>query len=236
MDPPGCRELGREGTRCREVGPIGTDRHRRALIELTGHHRAMSERPADVIIGDFRDPEFSPEIAEIHASVGPMADELVWEPAALMDQACAETGLDDFGAQGFTEPLALLVAEFSDPATGLSPMGLVSQHTLLVTLLKNRLRVQDELHRHPGINDRRIDRPIIIAGLPRTGTTHLHNLLAADPALRSLAVLGEPRAGAAGRTSGRRGRGRPSPGAIAAPRALDVRQRPRCRTSSACTR
>ena len=146
----------------------------------------MSERPADVIIDDFRDPEFSPEIAEIHASVGPMADELVWEPAALMDQACAETGLDDFGAQGFTEPLALLVAEFSDPATGLSPMGLVSQHTLLVTLLKNRLRVQDELHRHPGINDRRIDRPIVIAGLPRTGTTHLHNLVAADPALRSL--------------------------------------------------
>jgi hypothetical protein len=32
----------------------------------------------------------------------------------------------------------------------------------------------------------RINRPIVIAGLPRTGTTHLHNLLAADPALRSL--------------------------------------------------
>jgi hypothetical protein len=42
------------------------------------------------------------------------------------------------------------------------------------------------LSRHPEIHDVRIERPIIICGLPRTGTTHLHNLMAADPALRSL--------------------------------------------------
>ena len=40
--------------------------------------------------------------------------------------------------------------------------------------------------RHPEINDIRIERPIIICGLPRTGTTHLHNLIGSDPGLRSL--------------------------------------------------
>jgi hypothetical protein len=150
------------------------------------HHLDMSERPAEVTITDFGEPVFSDSIREIHDSVGPVAEALVWDPDALMDQASAETGLDDFGRQGFTEPLSLLADEFSDPDTGLSPMGLVSEHTLLVTLLKNRLLVQDELNRHPAIHDLRIDRPIVIAGLPRTGTTHLHNLMAADPALRSL--------------------------------------------------
>ena len=53
-------------------------------------------------------------------------------------------------------------------------------------LLKNRLLVTDLLARHPEIHDIGIERPIIIAGLPRTGTTHLHNLLSADPNLRSL--------------------------------------------------
>jgi hypothetical protein len=146
----------------------------------------MGDRPADVTITDFAEPEFPDAIREIHASVGPMADTLGWEPAALMDRASTETGLDDFGDDRFTEPLALLADEFSSPATGLSPMGLVSAHTLLVSLLRNRLLVQDELTRHPGIHDLHIDGPIVIAGLPRTGTTHLHNLMAADPALRSL--------------------------------------------------
>ena len=53
-------------------------------------------------------------------------------------------------------------------------------------LLKNRLRVEDLLRRHPEILDDRIVAPIVICGLPRTGTTHLHNLMSADPALRSL--------------------------------------------------
>jgi hypothetical protein len=48
------------------------------------------------------------------------------------------------------------------------------------------LRLEDLIRRHPEIEEVPIARPIIIVGLPRTGTTHLHNLLSADPALRSL--------------------------------------------------
>jgi hypothetical protein len=67
-----------------------------------------------------------------------------------------------------------------------SPMGKVSAAAQLGQLLQNRLLLQDLLTRHPEIHDVEIARPMIIAGLPRTGTTHLHNLISADPALRSL--------------------------------------------------
>src|SRR5205085_11983839 len=56
----------------------------------------------------------------------------------------------------------------------------------LTQLLKNRLLVEDLIRRHPQIEQVEVARPIVICGLPRTGTTHLHNLIAADPAMRSL--------------------------------------------------
>ena len=140
------------------------------------------ERPAPVRLDDLAAPRFPDHIAEILASVGPIAAELELRPPALMDAA---TGLDDFGDTRFLEPLGLLCDELADDA-GLSPMGLVSQHTLFTQLLVNRLLVEHEIARHPEILDLPLEAPIIIAGLPRTGTTHLHNLLAADPRLRSL--------------------------------------------------
>jgi hypothetical protein len=69
---------------------------------------------------------------------------------------------------------------------GLSPAGTVATHTQLVRFLVNRLRLVDLLQRHPEIHDVPVPAPIVVAGLPRTGTTHLHNLLASDPALREL--------------------------------------------------
>ena len=72
--------------------------------------------------------------------------------------------------------------------------------------MKNRLLIEDLSRRHPEILDEQIVAPIIICGLPRTGTTHLHNLMSADPALRSLPyweslepVLAEPSSPAPGR-------------------------------------
>ena len=69
---------------------------------------------------------------------------------------------------------------------GFNGAGVLQQHTFILGLLKNRLLIEDLVRRHPEILDEQIDAPIIICGLPRTGTTHLHNLMSADPALRSL--------------------------------------------------
>jgi Sulfotransferase family len=145
----------------------------------------VGARPAPVRIDDLAHPRFSPETAEILTAMAAMADAVQLEPDALMEAAVAKTGLSDFGDDTFREPLDVLCTAFRTEA-GLSGPGVVSNHALLVQLLSNRLLVQDLLRRHPEIHDVRIEAPIIVCGLPRTGTTHLHNLMAADPALRSL--------------------------------------------------
>jgi hypothetical protein len=57
----------------------------------------------------------------------------------------------------------------------------------VLQLLATRLRAHDLVARHPEIRDEPIEAPIVIMGLPRTGTTHLHNLISRDPDLHSLA-------------------------------------------------
>ena len=54
----------------------------------------------------------------------------------------------------------------------------------MVGLLVNRLRLQDDRTRNPGIGAEEIRRPLFIVGLPRTGSTLLHHLLAQDPGSR----------------------------------------------------
>jgi Sulfotransferase family len=56
----------------------------------------------------------------------------------------------------------------------------------LLQVLKNRLLLTDLLSRHPEIDDIELRSPVVIAGLPRTGTTHLHNLLASAPTFRTM--------------------------------------------------
>ena len=149
----------------------------------------MTGPPDVAVIEDLAAPTFSPDVQAILDSVGPFAEILDLSADGILSQAAAEVGLDDFGTDGgtgnFRDRVDLLIDAFRNDAE-LSPMGVVSVHTLLVQLARNRLLIEDQLRRHPEILDIEITAPIIIAGLPRTGTTHLHNLLAADPNLRSL--------------------------------------------------
>ncbi|MGH9051357.1 MAG: sulfotransferase family protein [Acidimicrobiia bacterium] len=146
---------------------------------------ATGRRPAPVRIDDLADPRFPPDVEAMRAGMAAMAADISLGPDALMAAAAAETGLDDFGADDFRERLDVLGGALRTEA-GLGPSGVVSAYAQLVSLLKNRLLIEDLLRRHPEIHDVRIERPIVVCGLPRTGTTHLHNLMAADPALRSL--------------------------------------------------
>lgn len=145
----------------------------------------MSKRPASIHIDDLADPQFPAEVREMLAAVKPVADAIELTPEFLTAQATAETGLDDFGADGFREPLGVLLAALDQQAER-SAMGRVSAHAMTLGMLRNRLLVEDLVRAHPEILDVEIDRPIFIVGQPRTGTTHLHNLVAADPAMRSL--------------------------------------------------
>jgi hypothetical protein len=91
----------------------------------------------------------------------------------------------DFGPDHFRTPLRVLLAALATEAD-LSNLGRVLTGQLLVGLLVTRLRLMRLLDAHPEILDAAVPAPIIVLGLPRTGTTHLHALLAQDPTLRSL--------------------------------------------------
>lgn len=140
----------------------------------------------DVIrLTDLASPVFTPEAQQIIDGMAAMAQYCPLTVAALHEQASAQTGLSDFGDQGYRERMAVLLQAF-DELPNFTSFGRTYAFSLMLTFLKGRLRVIDHLKRHPEIFDIEVAAPLIIAGLPRTGTTHLHSLLAADPALRSL--------------------------------------------------
>lgn len=136
-------------------------------------------------IDDLAAPRFTPDVARMRADLAPLAETITLEPAGLLRAAVDQSGLDRFGDEWFLEPLEVLCASLRSEAR-LCPMGVVTLWVQLVQALVNRLRVEEEIRRHPEILDVPVDRPIVIAGLPRTGTTHLHNLMSADPGLRHL--------------------------------------------------
>jgi hypothetical protein len=138
-------------------------------------------------IDDLARPRLPAALRAINFAAGPIAPSLVrLDEASVMEAARRRAGgLEDFGDPHFREPLRVLLRAFDEEAD-LSAFGRFSARQLVIQLLTNRLLVEDQIRRHPEILERPVERPIVIAGLPRTGTTHLHNLIAADPALRSL--------------------------------------------------
>lgn len=100
----------------------------------------------------------------------------------LMAEARRRTNLADFGPEVFLEPLSVLVDSMREEAQ-LSPAGLAAQSERLINALSNRLRKQQLLREHPEIGDEQVEIAAAIVGLPRTGSTMLHRLLAASPQL-----------------------------------------------------
>ena len=101
----------------------------------------------------------------------------------LLAAARQRTGLSDFGDPDFHEPLDRLLRSLEREAH-LNFVGRVGARTDLVGMLANRLMLEADRARHPGIAAQEIRRPLFITGLPRSGSTFLHGLLAQDPAHR----------------------------------------------------
>ena len=141
--------------------------------------------PPLVQLDDLADPRFSPEVEQIRDLMAAMAADSPLDADVLHAKATADTGLDDFGPDDYRERLDVYLAALHE-MSGLHAPGIVNLHAQLLQCLKNRLLLTDLLSRHPEIHDIELLPPVVIAGLPRTGTTHLHNLLAAAPTFRSL--------------------------------------------------
>ena len=99
---------------------------------------------------------------------------------ALLGSAARETGLKDFGDAFFREPLSVFLESLESEAA-LTTLGRVSARAEITRGLKNRLYMTDVLNQSPEIVRGPIVKPIFILGLPRTGTSILHELLAQDP-------------------------------------------------------
>lgn len=146
----------------------------------------MTDATAAVVeLDDLAHPRFSPDAEQLRGLIATLAPDCPLDAAVLHAKASAETGLDDFGPGDYRGRLEVYLAALRE-IPGLHAAGVVNFHTQLLQLLKNRLLLTDLLGRHPEILDIELAPPVVIAGLPRTGTTHLHNLLAAAPTFRTL--------------------------------------------------
>ncbi len=103
----------------------------------------------------------------------------------LMQNVANRLSLKDFGNPYFKEGLNLLLESINQD-TNLTFLGKILLKTAIERNLENRLKFVDLINNHPEILSTPLNRPIIIIGLPRSGTTFLHRLLAEDVSNRGL--------------------------------------------------
>lgn len=109
---------------------------------------------------------------------GPSLDQ-----GALRRAAQRRTGLEHFGDWPIEEPLERLLSAYHREAH-LTTVGRITAREMLVSLLENLLCMEAERAANPSLTERELPAPVFIIGLPRTGTTHLHNLITQDPGVR----------------------------------------------------
>ncbi len=105
------------------------------------------------------------------------------DPGVLLDQARRRTGLRDFGDESFIDPFRRVMAAYEEDAS-LTLIGRMAARNDTLRILAGRLRIEADIARCPAIAEQPVRRPLFITGLPRTGTTILHEILTQDPANR----------------------------------------------------
>lgn len=104
---------------------------------------------------------------------------------ALMEKAGSVSGLSEWGDLSFTETAGLLLTSCVRTAD-LNALGVRVLRSVMIRHLVNRLLVSDYVAAHGDLSQRGLRPAVVVTGLPRTGTTVLHNLLALDPNSRVL--------------------------------------------------
>lgn len=114
----------------------------------------------------------------------PVADP-VFDRETLLSAACERTGLSDFGDTWFFEPMDHYIAA-ANAEGKLTEAGFAGQTEAIVKGLASRLRMVEDIKRHPEILDEDVEVAAIILGLPRTGSTIFHRLLASAPGMTAI--------------------------------------------------
>jgi len=122
----------------------------------------------------------------INRTMGPWArNSFSLSPEELLGQVSRRSGLSDYGAPDFRDPLARLLEE-PRQNRDYHLLGRYRLHHEVRRLLRTRLRLYDLIKRHPEIENQTIESPIFVMGLPGSGSEDVHQLLSQHPALRSL--------------------------------------------------
>lgn len=135
-------------------------------------------------IKDLHKPLFSASAKNILELSKELADSIVLSSDFFLEKVSKEEKLYDYGSEDFIERLDLILWSYIHEAN-IGGYGKVSIAVQIEQLLKARLRFIELLKIFPQIKDIELDSPIFICGLPRTGSTLLHNALSKDPRFRS---------------------------------------------------
>ncbi|MGN7930689.1 sulfotransferase family protein [Sphingopyxis sp. 22461] len=100
----------------------------------------------------------------------------------LVARAREQAGLSDFGDTWFFANIDALIPALNTEAR-LSEAGVASASAMIVNGLVNRLRHIDLIKRHPEILGEEVEVAAVVVGLPRTGSTMLHRMLASAPGM-----------------------------------------------------
>jgi len=103
------------------------------------------------------------------------------EPERLIERARRRADLADFGDAPFIEGLRVFLQACSEEAE-LGAFGYFGTRWDVLRFLSNLLELRRREVASPEILGEPIARPIFITGVPRSGTTYLHQLLTNDPA------------------------------------------------------
>lgn len=148
-------------------------------------------RAQQLDLGDLTDPVLTDVQRQILAYTESHPVDL--DPDRMLAEAIADAGADDLADDlpddqsggGLRGRLSAYVAAI-EADTGLRQLARRTLRSRIVRLLRNRLSLTDLLKRYPEITAIEIERPLIVVGMPRSGTTHLVNLIAEDPRRRAL--------------------------------------------------
>ena len=102
------------------------------------------------------------------------------DSAKIINEAKNQTGLNNFGNPLFLEGFETLIKSINQESD-LNDIGLGAQEQRLTGILINLLRIENAFDKEPKILLEKIKSPVVIVGLPRTGSTMTHRLLASDP-------------------------------------------------------
>ena len=144
-------------------------------------------KPADIVFNDLAAPQLT-RLQKL-ALNGSKNAKVTFTQEAVLSAAKEATGLTDFGPRPFHEALQVLLDDYASDLD-LSGVGRQQCFKDLVRCASNHLIIHDRIKKTPELKTAELKKPLSVSGLPRSGTTHLVNLLAADSRFHSLPLWG----------------------------------------------